>query len=231
MIAASFVNLVISITAQREDGHPQAPPRDAGAGLGADRAAGRSRRSASRSSSMTVLLARRPLRLRRHSCRPRHDPRHRVHGGRRLDHVLRPRLRALDRDQERGRGAADGAGDHAAALLHLRHLHPERSPCRPGCGTSRSVFPVQHLADGAPPRVTSPATTGIGIVWSDIGVLAIWAAIGLAVALRALQLAAEGGGRLGRDEDERVPGGVADLGAADPLGHALALPRRPGGRS
>jgi ABC-2 type transport system permease protein len=46
-----------------------------------------------------------------------------------------------------------------------------------------SVFPVYHLANGLD-NAYQPTATGIGIVWSDIGVLAIWAAIGLVVALR-----------------------------------------------
>jgi ABC-2 type transport system permease protein len=45
------------------------------------------------------------------------------------------------------------------------------------------VFPVQHLADGLH-HAYDPAATGTGIVWSDIGVLALWAGIGLVVALR-----------------------------------------------
>jgi ABC-2 type transport system permease protein len=44
------------------------------------------------------------------------------------------------------------------------------------------VFPVEHLSDGLH-HAFAPATTGAGIVWSDLGVLALWAAIGLAVAL------------------------------------------------
>ena len=44
------------------------------------------------------------------------------------------------------------------------------------------VFPVQHLADGLR-RAYDPTVHGVGIVWSDIGVLALWAAIGLGVAL------------------------------------------------
>lgn len=44
------------------------------------------------------------------------------------------------------------------------------------------VFPVQHLADGLH-RAYAPTVHGVGIVWTDIGVLALWAAIGLAVAL------------------------------------------------
>jgi ABC-2 type transport system permease protein len=44
------------------------------------------------------------------------------------------------------------------------------------------VFPVEHLSDGLH-KAYIPATHGVGIVWSDIGVLAIWFAIGLAVAL------------------------------------------------
>ncbi len=45
-----------------------------------------------------------------------------------------------------------------------------------------TVFPVQHLSDGLH-NAYKPGVTGVGIVWVDIGVLAIWAAVGLAVAL------------------------------------------------
>jgi ABC-2 type transport system permease protein len=45
------------------------------------------------------------------------------------------------------------------------------------------VFPVAHLASGLH-HAFNPATHGSGIVWSDIGVLVLWGAIGLAVALR-----------------------------------------------
>jgi ABC-2 type transport system permease protein len=45
------------------------------------------------------------------------------------------------------------------------------------------VFPVEHLADGLH-HAYDPAATGAGIVWTDIGVLALWAGIGLIVALR-----------------------------------------------
>jgi hypothetical protein len=44
------------------------------------------------------------------------------------------------------------------------------------------VFPVQHLADGLH-HAFDPATRGTGIVWSDVGVLALWAVAGLAIAL------------------------------------------------
>ena len=44
------------------------------------------------------------------------------------------------------------------------------------------VFPVQHLADGLH-HAFDPAADGSGIVWSDLGVLALWAAAGLTVAL------------------------------------------------
>jgi ABC-2 type transport system permease protein len=44
------------------------------------------------------------------------------------------------------------------------------------------VFPVQHLADGLR-NAYNPAVNGVGIVWSDIAVLAIWFVIGLGVAL------------------------------------------------
>jgi ABC-2 type transport system permease protein len=44
------------------------------------------------------------------------------------------------------------------------------------------VFPVQHLSDGLH-QAFDPATHGIGIVWTDLGVLALWAVGGLAIAL------------------------------------------------
>jgi ABC-2 type transport system permease protein len=45
------------------------------------------------------------------------------------------------------------------------------------------VFPVQHLAAGLR-HAFDPATLGAGIGWSDLGVLVLWGAVGLAVALR-----------------------------------------------
>jgi ABC-2 type transport system permease protein len=44
-------------------------------------------------------------------------------------------------------------------------------------------LPVEHLAD-ALHHAYDPAVHGSGIVWSDLGVLAAWAAVGLVVALR-----------------------------------------------
>jgi ABC-2 type transport system permease protein len=44
------------------------------------------------------------------------------------------------------------------------------------------VFPVQHLAGGLR-HAFDPGTHGAGIVWSDLGVLALWAVAGLAFAL------------------------------------------------
>ena len=46
-----------------------------------------------------------------------------------------------------------------------------------------SAFPVERLAD-ALHRPYSPAAHGIMIAWADLGVMALWAAAGLAVALR-----------------------------------------------
>jgi ABC-2 type transport system permease protein len=43
-------------------------------------------------------------------------------------------------------------------------------------------FPVQHLAAGLH-QAFEPSATGSGIVWSDLGVLALWGAGGLAIAL------------------------------------------------
>ena len=44
------------------------------------------------------------------------------------------------------------------------------------------VFPVEHLSDGLH-KAYAAHVHGAGIVWSDIGVLALWAAVGLTVAL------------------------------------------------
>ena len=44
------------------------------------------------------------------------------------------------------------------------------------------VFPVEHLSDGLH-KAYAAHVHGMGIVWSDIGVLALWAAVGLTVAL------------------------------------------------
>jgi ABC-2 type transport system permease protein len=45
------------------------------------------------------------------------------------------------------------------------------------------LFPVQHLADGLH-HAYSPGVHGLGLVWSDLAVLAAWGLLGLAVALR-----------------------------------------------
>jgi ABC-2 type transport system permease protein len=45
-----------------------------------------------------------------------------------------------------------------------------------------AVFPVQHLADGLH-KAFDPTTRGAGFAWTDISVLLLWAAAGLAVAL------------------------------------------------
>jgi ABC-2 type transport system permease protein len=45
------------------------------------------------------------------------------------------------------------------------------------------IFPVQHLADGLH-HAYDPSVHGVGIVWSDLAVLGAWALVGLAVALR-----------------------------------------------
>jgi ABC-2 type transport system permease protein len=45
------------------------------------------------------------------------------------------------------------------------------------------IFPVQHLA-AALHHAFDPSVHGAGFMWSDLGMLAAWAAVGLAVALR-----------------------------------------------
>jgi ABC-2 type transport system permease protein len=44
------------------------------------------------------------------------------------------------------------------------------------------IFPVQHLADGLH-HAYIPGQ-GSGVVWSDLAVLVLWAAAGLAISLR-----------------------------------------------
>ena len=44
------------------------------------------------------------------------------------------------------------------------------------------VFPVEHLADGFH-HAFAPGMTGVGLVWSDLGLLALWGAAGLVFAL------------------------------------------------
>jgi ABC-2 type transport system permease protein len=45
------------------------------------------------------------------------------------------------------------------------------------------AFPVEHLAHGLQ-HAFQPGTAGIGIVWGDLAAMGIWAAIGVVVALR-----------------------------------------------
>jgi ABC-2 type transport system permease protein len=54
------------------------------------------------------------------------------------------------------------------------------------------LFPVQHLAD-ALHHAYDPATHGVGLVGSDLAVLGAWAAVGLVVALRRFSWTPVGG--------------------------------------
>jgi ABC-2 type transport system permease protein len=49
--------------------------------------------------------------------------------------------------------------------------------------TVAAIFPVEHLADGLH-HPFEPGVAGSGVVWSDLAVLALWAAGGLVLALR-----------------------------------------------
>jgi ABC-2 type transport system permease protein len=55
------------------------------------------------------------------------------------------------------------------------------------------LFPVQHLAD-ALHHAYDPATHGVGLVGSDLAVLGAWAAVGLVVALRRFSWVPSAGG-------------------------------------
>jgi ABC-2 type transport system permease protein len=49
--------------------------------------------------------------------------------------------------------------------------------------TIAEIFPIEHLADGLH-HALEPGVAGSGVVWSDLAVLALWAAGGLVIALR-----------------------------------------------
>src|SRR6266568_3200427 len=117
VIAASFVNLVISVTAQRELGilkRRRATPVPAWVLI-----AGRTLASVVVGLAvMTVLLA-----IGRFA--------YGVHlPGSTIPGILLPGLCPLHRDPLRRFRPADAAGGHAAAVLHLRRVHPQRRPPR-----------------------------------------------------------------------------------------------------
>jgi hypothetical protein len=66
---------------------------------------------------------------------------------------------------------------------------PDRGRARETVGVGDGLGAVahaglgEHLADGLH-HAFDPAAGGSGIVWNDLGILALWAAIGMAVALR-----------------------------------------------
>ena len=163
IIAASFVNLVISLTAQREAGvlkRRRATPVPAWVLI-----AGRTITAMGVSLAVMVVL----LLLGRFAYGVR-LPSSTIPG------VL---LTAVV-------GSADGAQPMVQAImLPLYFISGVFIPNVNLPGWLQDVakaFPVQHLADGLH-KAFDPATHGVGIVWSDIGVLGLWAAVGLVVAL------------------------------------------------
>ncbi len=181
VIAGSFVNLVISITAQREGGilkRRRATPVSAWVLI-----AGRTLTAISVSLVvMTVVL------LVGRFAYGVHFPASTIPGiaitavvgsttfcilGYALSTAVR--IRRLRRSRWCRRSSSPSTSSPASSF--------PTSTCRPGSATSPTVFPVQHLADGLD-HAYDPTVHGIGIVWSDLGVLALWALVGLAVALR-----------------------------------------------
>ena len=164
IIAACFVNLVVSVTAQRERGvlkRRRATPVPAAAIIAGrvahrDRHRGRHGRGAARH---------RLGRLRRPRPRP-HRPRARGHGGGRRRLVLLPGLRAHLADPQRGRRAAHHPGAPAAAVLHLRRVRRRHDPAalagRRRRASSRSAtWPTRCSppTTRTPPGSASPAWT------------------------------------------------------------------------
>ena len=179
LIAASFVNLVISITAQREDGilkRRRATPVPAWVLI-----AGRSLTAIAVSLAvMTVLLA-----VGRFAYGV-HLPTSTIPGiavsaivGSLTFCVLGYAFSTACRNEDAAQPMVQ------AVMLPLYFISGVFIPNVNVPSWMRHVaeiFPVQHLA-GALHHAYDPATHGIGIVWSDLGVLAAWAVVGLVVAL------------------------------------------------
>src|SRR6266545_2604365 len=86
------------------------------------------------------------------------------------EHVLKV---AAAEDQEPVEALAANAADQALGM-RSRLWRPYRRIYDPTwLRDVAKVFPVQHLASGLH-QAFDPTTTGSGIVWSDVGVLALW---------------------------------------------------------
>jgi ABC-2 type transport system ATP-binding protein len=128
-------------------------------------------------------------RLRGHHPQP-HRARRRPGCHRRRGRVLLSRLRGGQPHQQHRRGPARGPGHRAAAELHLRRLHRHlRAAGLAGIG---KVFPVERLA-AALLAAYNPYTTGSGMRWGDLAVVAAWGAAGLIIAIRRFRWLPRGG--------------------------------------
>lgn len=180
VIAASFVNLVISITTQREEGilkRRRSTPVPAWVLI-----AGRSLTAVGVSlTSMAVLL------LVGRFAYGVHLPTRTIPAVAVTAAVGSIAFCALGYALSTAIGTADAAQPMVQAImLPLYFISGVFIPNVNLPSWLRHVaetFPVQHLADGLH-HAYDPATHGAGFVWSDIGALALWALIGLAVALR-----------------------------------------------
>jgi ABC-2 type transport system permease protein len=180
IIAASFVNLVISITAQRESGvlkRRRATPVPAWVLI-----AGRSLTAMAVSLSVLAVL----LAVGRFAYGV-HLPGSTIPAVVLIAVVGSATFCALGYALSTAIGSADAAQPTVQAImLPLYFVSGVFIPNVNLPGWLRhlaEVFPVQHLADGLH-HAYDPAVQGSGIVWSDLGVLALWAVAGLAVALR-----------------------------------------------
>ena len=179
IIAASFVNLVISLTAQREAGvlkRRRATPVPAWVLI-----AGRTITAMGVSLAVMVVL----LLLGRFAYGVR-LPSSTIPGVLLTAVVGSATFCILGYAISTAIGSADGAQPMVQAImLPLYFISGVFIPNVNLPGWLQDVakaFPVQHLADGLH-KAFDPATHGVGIVWSDIGVLGLWAAVGLVVAL------------------------------------------------
>jgi ABC-2 type transport system permease protein len=180
LIAASFVNLVISITAQREAGilkRRRATPVPAWVLI-----AGRTLTAMSVSLAvMTVLV------LVGRFAYGVHLPTTTIPAVALIAVIGSATFCVLGYALSTAIGSADAAQPMVqAVMLPLYFISGVFIPNVNLPSWLRHVaefFPVQHLADGLH-HAYDPAVHGVGIVWSDVGVLAAWAAVGLVIALR-----------------------------------------------
>ena len=181
IIAASFVNLVITITEQREQNvlkRRRATPVPAWVLI-----AGRALTSVVVSAAIVVvLISRRPGRVRRHASHG-DDPRRRPHDRRRLDQLLLPRRTRLRASSAQPTPPSRSSRPSILPLYFISGVFVPDHQIPSWLRHVADVFPVRHLAQ-ALLTAFNPTTSGAGIAGRHLLILAAWGVAGLIVALR-----------------------------------------------